>query len=272
MKKLALLLALVFTLSVAVPAMSQVNNEDGNIDSYYAYADLAALAVLKAKAILELELLLKTKRVDINVEIDLIGSQAAENGVFIKAINDGVYGCDDCTVKDAKLDASILENSGIVQANQNSGHINNQGNVVAIAADVDDGGTDGKVSFTESQVVVEQANLESETLTTDSIITATIWGSINGNTGVVQFNQNSGNVNNQHNILAIAVGPAAVALNEVALGQVNANLVVNDINSPRYALIYDSINGNTGVVQVNQNVGTLNNQANIISISGATGN
>jgi hypothetical protein len=117
--------------------------------------------------------------------------------------------------------------------------------------------------------VLEQANLDSSTLTEDSTISAYISGSINSNTGVVQFNQNSGNVNNQHNIIAMAVGPAAVALNEVALGQVNANLRAEDNNSPRLASIVESINSNTGVVQVNQNVGTLNNQTNIISISGA---
>jgi hypothetical protein len=271
MKKLAFLLAMIFVLSMTVPAMGQIDSENTDIDTSYKYADWAALLAAKAKAILELELLLKTKRVDIDVQIDLVGTNAAENGVFIKAINDDVYGCEDCTQKDAYLTESIITNSGIVQVNQNVGHINNQGNIVAIAVDVDeDGGTNGtKTSFTESQVVLEQANLDSETLTDDSSINAYISGSINSNTGVVQFNQNSGNVNNQHNIIAMAVGPAAVALNEVALGQVNANLRAEDNNSPRLASIVESINSNTGVVQVNQNVGTLNNQTNIISISGA---
>lgn len=269
MKKLVCLMAMILALSVAMPARAQTQEGGTDVESFYAYADLAFLAVGKAKLILELELLLKTKRVDINVDIDLIGSQAAENGVFIKAINDNVYGCDDCTIKDTNLDNSILDNSGVVQANQNSGHMNNQANVVAIAVDEDNGTNGTKVSFTESQVVVEQANLDSETLTLDSTITASLNNAINKNTGVVQFNQNSGNANNQHNVIAIAVGPAAVALNEVALGQVNANLVVNDTNSPRYASITNAINANTGAVQVNQNVGTLNNQANIISISGA---
>jgi hypothetical protein len=86
---------------------------------------------------------------------------------------------------------------------------------------------------------------------------------------VVQFNQNSSNVNNQHNIIALAIGTAAVALNEVALGQVNANLINGDLDVTRISYIYDSIKSNTGVVQVNQNTGTLANQANIISISGA---
>jgi hypothetical protein len=117
--------------------------------------------------------------------------------------------------------------------------------------------------------VLEQANINSITITYDSELYANILSSINSNTGVVQFNQNASNVVNQHNIIAVAEAAAAVALNEVALGQVNANLINGDLDVTRIAYIYDSINGNTGVVQVNQNVGTLNNQANIISISGA---
>ncbi len=270
MKKLVFLLVMILALSMAVPAMSQDNGPD--IDTSYKYADWAALLVAKAKAILELELLLKTKRVDIFVDIDLVGDQAAETGVFIKAINDNVGACDFCNVKDATLDGSIVNNTGTVQTNQASGHINNQANVIAISVDSLPGGGTApagtKESFTESQVVLEQANLNSMTITYDSDLTASILNSINSNTGVVQFNQNASNVNNQHNIIAVAVGVAAVALNEVALGQVNANLKNGDLDVTRLSYIGNSINSNTGVVQVNQNTGTLNNQANIVSLSG----
>lgn len=271
MKKLVFLLALIFALSITVPAMSQ-DNQIADIETSYKYADWAALLVAKAKAILELELLLKTKRVEINVLVDVDLEQAAENGVFIKAINDSVAACDFCNYKEAKLENSITNNTGTVQVNQASGHINNQANVISIAVDSLPGGspppTADKLSFTESQVVLEQANLNTITLTYDSDLYANILGSINSNTGVVQFNQNSSNVNNQHNIIAVAVGSAAVALNEVALGQVNANLKAGDLDVTRITYIGNSINSNTGVVQVNQNVGTLNNQANIVSLSG----
>lgn len=271
MKKLVFLLALIFALSITVPAMSQ-DNQIADIETSYKYADWAALLVAKAKAILELELLLKTKRVEINVLVDVDLEQAAENGVFIKAINDSVAACDFCNYKEAKLENSITNNTGTVQVNQASGHINNQANVISIAVDSLPGGSPppsaDKLSFTESQVVLEQANLNTITLTYDSDLYANILGSINSNTGVVQFNQNSSNVNNQHNIIAVAVGSAAVALNEVALGQVNANLKAGDLDVTRITYIGNSINSNTGVVQVNQNVGTLNNQANIVSLSG----
>lgn len=276
MKKM--LLVMFITLFMALPVMAQNADlvsifQTPDIDVDLSYEDDVNISVAKLKLLLELEALLKLKLVLFDVNVELETSEAAEANAFVKAINDYAFGCEDCTQKDAVLEDSILRNTGIVQTNQASGHINNQGNVVAIAVDSTDGGTNGDPngtgSFTEAQAVVEQANLYSATYTTDSSINAYISGSINGNTGIVQFNQSSGNINNQHNVIALAVGGAGVALSEAVLGQANAFVVAIDRGTPRYASICDSINANTGVVQVNQNVGTLNNQANVISISGA---
>jgi hypothetical protein len=272
MKKM--LLVMFITLFMALPVMAQNADlvsifQTPDIDVDLSYEDEVTIDVAKYKLLLELEALLKLKLVFIDVDVTLDTSEAAEANAFVKAINDYAFGCEDCTQKDAYLTDSILDNTGIVQTNQATGHINNQGNVIAIAVDDTNGGTNGTGSFTEAQAVVEQANLYSATYTTDSAISAYIDGSINGNKGIVQFNQSSGNINNQHNVIALAVGGAGVALSEAVLGQANAFVVAIDRGTPRYASIYESINSNTGIVQVNQNVGTLNNQGNVISISGA---
>jgi hypothetical protein len=260
---------------MALPVLAQNSNYHNrpDIDVDLSYEDEITIDVAKYKLLLELEALLKLKLVFIGVEVCLETSEAAEANAIVKAINYYAYGCEDCTSKDSDLLSSMSGNTGIVQGNQATGHINNQGNVVAIAVDDSNGGTNGGTngtgSFTEAQAVVEQANLYSATYTEDSGIRALIDSSINGNKGIVQFNQSSGNINNQHNVVAMAVGAAGVALSEAVLGQANAYVVAIDRDTPRYATITGSINGNTGIVQVNQNVGTLNNQSNIISISGA---
>jgi len=269
MKKLSILLVMLFTLFMAVPVMADYSS-DINVD--LSYEDNVNISVAKLKLLLELEALLKMKLVTFDVDVTLPTHEAAEANAFVKAINDYAYGCEDCTQKNAYLGKSILDNKGIVQANQVTGHMNNQGNVLAIAVDSTNGngnGTPVPGSFTEAQAVVEQANLYSFTFTEDSTINALIDNSINKNKGIVQFNQSSGNINNQHNVIAMAVGGAGVALSEAVLGQANAYVKAVDWDTPRNATIIDSINANTGVVQVNQSVGTLNNQGNVISISGA---
>jgi hypothetical protein len=270
MKKLSMLLVMLLALLMAIPAMAQTDLSNANIYVDLSYEDDVTIAVAKYKLLLELEALLKLKLVTFDVDVSLDTSEAAEANAIVKAINDYAYGCEDCTSKDSLLQDSILGNRGIVQTNQATGHINNQGNVVAIAVDDTNGnGTNGTGSFTEAQAVLEQANLYSATYTEDSGIRALITGSINNNLGIVQFNQSSGNINNQHNVIALAVGGAGVAISEAVLGQANAYVVAIDRDTPRDATIYNSINSNRGIVQVNQNVGTLNNQGNVISISGA---
>jgi len=113
--------------------------------------------------------------------------------------------------------------------------------------------------------------------------TALITGSINSNTGVVHFNQATGSNNNQANALAMAVGlrpDGGVAIAEADLGQFNTCNTVLESNDAfgddvsvginKSATITGSVNDNTGVIGVNQTVGNMANQANVVAIAAAT--
>ena len=100
---------------------------------------------------------------------------------------------------------------------------------------------------------------------------AEITDSVNRNIGVIHVNQNAGIDNNQHNVLALAVGlSAGLALGEGALGQENAHNTVQDFNTYKRSVIDNSVSSNTGVVGVNQNSGHNNNQAAVINIAATT--
>jgi hypothetical protein len=112
---------------------------------------------------------------------------------------------------------------------------------------------------------------------------ALITGSIDSNSGVVHVNQATGNNNNQANGLAIAVGlrpGGGVAIAEADLGQFNTYNTVLESNDAgggdaqvginKSATITGSVNDNTGVIGVNQTVGNMANQANIVAIAAAT--
>ena len=148
------------------------------------------------------------------------------------------------------------------------------------------------------------AGLESIDLVNFGIdLDATINGSILGNTGIVDVNQDVGNMSNQGNQVALAIatphGPTAaegdpehVVINSQSeADQINRGNSVRDLEDPRStptapfptspvtsypdnpdsqnksASILGSINGNTGIVNVNQNAGNMNNQANSEAIA-----
>jgi hypothetical protein len=91
-------------------------------------------------------------------------------------------------------------------------------------------------------------------------------------------------MNNQSNVLALAFSerPGGVALAEADLGQFNQtnvslesdgqhvvgeSVVGDGVGVNKTASIIGSINGNTGIVGVNQAAGNMANQANIVSFS-----
>jgi hypothetical protein len=97
---------------------------------------------------------------------------------------------------------------------------------------------------------------------------ATITNSTSSNTGIMNVNQNAGNMNNQSNGVAIAIGLGAlVALSENDLGQTNAHNTVTEVETVKHDTITDSINNNVGIVSVNQSVGNMNNQGNVVSLA-----
>jgi hypothetical protein len=114
---------------------------------------------------------------------------------------------------------------------------------------------------------------------------ALISDSLNNNSGVVAVNNSAGNLNNQGNVLSIAfsLAPEGVALAESDLGQFNSwnrvfesdtetqddagNTVPLGIGINKQANITGSINGNTGVLGVNNASGNMANQANVFSVA-----
>lgn len=191
---------------------------------------------------------------------------------------------------DAELLGSLSNNTGITQANQAAGNMQNQGNLVAFGA------TASGDAFANSQAEVDQKNGGVENSRNivnakDSIFTANIGaGSLSGNHGILQFNQDSGNNNNQTNAVAVAAGvddptkqDVVVALSEAALGQESSNNLVvegggtDPVGGPqgtaadsvsKSATISGALNGNSGLVAgVNQAAGNNANQGNVVSIA-----
>jgi hypothetical protein len=186
----------------------------------------------------------------------------------------------------ALIDNSINSNTGIVGVNQDVGNMANQGNVLSLSVtgrpfeDPEVPGTTSNPAITHSQAEVDQRNERNKVYNSEFLslpgdpaasvpnIVATISNSVNGNAGIVGVNQNAGNFANQHNVVAIAIGfEGVVALTEAALGQVNTNHNVIEIETVKYGNIISSGNLNTGIVGINQNAGNNNNQAHVVSFS-----
>ena len=225
------------------------------------------------------ELIAKLKIAVILVANLLTPDGAAEAEAVVNQTNDGNT-VDQDTLKGgvglpfnvtlrAAIQGSINGNTGIVQVNQDVGNMVNQGNVLSLAL------TTSASSFADSQASAQQNTTNNNSALREASPpdtpqrTTVIRDSINRNTGVTMVNQNSGNMNNQLNAAAIAIGRnAVVALSETDLGQFNTGNKVGDNNTHKQDLIINSVNGNTGITAVNQSTGSHNNQATIISFSG----
>lgn len=239
----------------------------------------------------------KDKNVDIEVDFEAQLDGSAQSDAIVNATIDSVTvdGIDDSVFdhgidKTADTVDSVNENIGIVQFNQDAGNVSNQGNVMSAAA-VFTVEEDTQVVMSEAYVDQRVSNSSSThtegTGNLDGLIddngdvnldgdfefdlTANIANSYNTNSGVVMGNQNVGNANNQHNVLSLAVGDnALVALSDAGLGQQNSGNTLLDINTLKHATVADSMNGNTGIVAVNQTTGAFNNQGTVISVAALT--
>jgi len=253
MKKFILLLMAIAMVAVAVPALAQV--QDCNLDF-----DVTVT---------------KTVTVTKDVDIDKFFDFDVLSYIFPDAFAEcETYKCDfnslNYLVSFYGVYTDDITNSfngfvGIGQANQAAGYMNNQGNIVAAAVV-----TNALKTAAMLESAVEQTNYLNLLQTDFDISTATITDSFNDFTGIGQANQSPGHMNNQNNVVAISAGiggVGVVASNETyltqsnTLGLVNANFPINS-NS-----ISGSFSGFTGIGQVNQSAGSLNNQANIVSIS-----
>lgn len=180
-----------------------------------------------------------------------------------------------------KINKSFTDFNGIAQVNQASGSINNQGNVVAAAV------VSGSKSALDAEAAL-QLNNDHNTLLSGSnnkpdgtsgyldhnffkgdVLTDSIDYSFNNFTGLAQVNQSAGYMNNQNNVVALAADKngGIVALADSALSM--SNTYNNAFISNAY--FSNSINNSfqhfTGLAQVSQSAGSMNNQANVVAIA-----
>lgn len=176
---------------------------------------------------------------------------------------------------EATLTESVQNNQGIVGVNQDVGNMVNQANMLAFART--EFTTEGARIVSDAQAEIDQVNTfnivrqeellpELDDIFDDPDHASTITNSITDNNGIVGVNQNSGNMNNQTNAVALVVGEGnATVLTEASLGQENAENTVLGIETVKIDTISGSINGNNGIVSVNQSVGNMNNQGSAIA-------
>ncbi len=243
--------------------------------------------IFKTKDITIFETIFIDKQVFLFADVFIDVEKAAES---LAIANQDNFQNEACTNCDEKLDSvvdSFNLNDGVVDGNQAGGNMNNQGNAVSVAVDTRVGSPppvdqvvplDGQ-GFAESQAHAEQVN-EANFIDTINLLfrDAAISGSFSGNTGVLGFNQSPGNMNNQVNLvsLAVALTDSGVALSEADLGQFNLFNIVEESDSlgapggigiNKSASIFASLNDNTGIVGLNQSAGNMANQANVVSMS-----
>jgi len=259
-----------------------------------AYADVTVTGEIDLTKTIDV-----TETVDIDtdvlldVEVVLDAEKFAESVAIANQSNYDNEACTNCAEKEDLILDSVNGNEGVASLNQSSGNLNNQGTLISVAVDADsDFDIPGNSGFAESLAAADQRNGTPDALAGDDgsysdgqnlvetvnvlFRNGEIQNSFNGNTGLVYGNQATGNMANQVNVLslAFAIDDNGVAISEADLGQVNANNVVRESSSEengfgvfKVASTSNSLNGNTGIVGVNQSVGNMSNQANVVSIA-----
>jgi len=225
-----------------------------------------------------------TKTVTINVDVDVALEDASEADAVVNQDNFDNGACENCAEKRNLItDNALNGGDGIININQATGNMNNQGNVVSLSVDVGPPppppSTPKPGALTHSQAAVEQNNEFNwahaiSILFRDDEISGAAASNVSG---ILNINQAAGNMNNQANAEAIALGfDAVVALSEADLGQFNT---CNTVSEGGWYGVYksDSISGGafygaSGVVGVNQAAGNVNNQTNALGMSASISN
>ncbi len=121
----------------------------------------------------------------------------------------------------------------------------------------------------EADALVTQVNVGNDVSGNNISQFVDINGSFSGNTGVLQANQDAGVFANQGNVVAIAVGghaDGAFADISVGLGVAYVDNSVKIVDGDFRNRIHNSFNGVSGITQVNQNTGAMNNQLNVVAM------
>src|SRR5258708_7734000 len=123
------------------------------------------------------------------------------------------------------------------------------------------------------EAIIGQALLNNTVTQTNVTSLSLIDRAINDNQGIIDVNQDSGNLNNQANDVAIAVsqsGGTVVGATALAVAQRSGNTLITSGGSSEDR-ITGSFNNTSGLVGVNQSSGSLNQQINVVVIGlGAT--
>ncbi|MGM8060449.1 hypothetical protein [Vogesella indigofera] len=171
----------------------------------------------------------------------------------------------------ATFDGSGLGNSGVLSVNQAAGQLNQQANLRAFSQ-----GESGD-TLTFGHMAQFQIDSNSTGMPQGVNATAAIIGnSFAGNTGVIGINQTAGIANSSANVMSLTVGPAR-ALHGQSMVLASDRLLADTVADtsaqaaqPAAAanvLIGDqAFQGATGVVQLNQVAGALNQTSNALAI------
>jgi hypothetical protein len=169
--------------------------------------------------------------------------------------------------RSAVLDSAGNLTQGIQGINQSAGDLDSQANVISIAAGA--GGT-------ALSVAVEQVSQGNRARVVDSgPRQAVIDNSFNGASGIAAVNQSAGLMNQQANVIVVALGlaidPATQAVSDQALGRIGGaadNAVAEEGTiGPVETRIAGSFNGFNGIAVVSQTTGALNQTANVVGVS-----
>lgn len=179
------------------------------------------------------------------------------------------------TVTQIDVDASVgfeqsgQNNQGIVSVNQEAGNLNNQANVRVIALVLD-----GQV-FQNFHFDVAQVRADNTLTVAGGVRETHITDSFTGSSGIAGINQSAGSLNQESNVLLMALGGTLGAdvmqVGDGTLSVVSTNNTLNQGGGgTRTDSMTNSFGGYTGIAQVAQSAGDMNTISNRIVIGVTT--
>ena len=231
-----------------------------------AQADVTALVgVTKDVVIVNSETIEINKTVGLNVVVNQNLDGAAEAQAIASVTNlVNEYNLTDARYNSSLL-RSVLGHQGVLGLNQDTGNMANQANLLSASTT----GVEGnRGTFANAQAEATMNTGAGDNKITNVIASSTMTDSVNRNNGIIGVNQSSGNMMSQLTAVAMAIGAESrIALSEAALGQTTSASTLTLDGTHSSASIPGSINGNVGIIGVNQSSGNNGNQAVNVSVA-----
>ena len=123
----------------------------------------------------------------------------------------------------------------------------------------------GSASGSSTGIITQDSLHEENVQSTTSLLS-----SVNENTGIINLNQASGNLNNQANLRAIFLSTdpsSAVTLLELGRSVEISNNQIYSSGAIKQDLIQGSLQYNLGIIGINQSAGSLNSQTNTLALA-----